>query len=210
MRVLLILFLFSSACLLRAQPSIGFHASAISVLGETTGGSRIGDDFGLGLNMRLATPFIFKNLELSGEIGFYQLNVDYTQAGSDISFNQIKASQYNLSGGLTIYLFQDGKRPSMYKPYRFYISGYAGVSAQTNEIVESHNIPAAFTVYEGLSIFPFGDIVGGVKIRVNPTNCIDIFLGGRMTVSDAVDGIAGTGPAPDSILRLGIGLCHRL
>ena len=210
MKVLFFLFLLISSCLLNAQSYIGIHGTAMSVLGETTGGSRIGDDFGLGLNIRLATPFVFKNLEICGEIAYYQIDVDYTQAGTDISFNHTKATQYNISGGLTLYLFQKGKSPSMYKPYRFYISGYAGISAHTNEIMESYNISPAFTVYEGLTLFPFGDMVGGVKIRINPTNCVDLFLGGRMALSDAVDGLAGTGAAPDMMLRLGVGLCHRL
>jgi hypothetical protein len=53
-------------------------------------------------------------------------------------------------------------------------------------------------------------MLGGIKVRINPTNCVDLFIGGRMTLSDAVDGIAGTGAAPDMMLRIGIGLCHRL
>tara|TARA_R110002050_G_scaffold48780_1_gene113240 strand:- start:6480 stop:7115 length:636 start_codon:yes stop_codon:yes gene_type:complete len=211
MRVLIALLLLNSAGNLSAQrANVALHGTALSVLGETTGGSRIGDDFGLGLNLRMAAPFFLKNLEINGELSFYQIDIDYTQAGSEISFNHTKASQYNLSGGLTLYLFQKGKRPSMYHPYRFYISGYAGISAHSNEILESHNINSRFTVFEGLTIFPFGDMLGGVKFRINPNNCIDIFLGGRLALSDAVDGIAGTGAAPDLMIRLGFGFCHSL
>ncbi len=210
MKLLLSLFLLASSPLLYAQSYLAVHASAISVLGETTGGARIGDDFGLGLNLRLATPLFFDNLEISGEISYYQLDVDYTQAGTDIGFNHTKASQYNFSGGLTLYLFQNGKRSSMYNPYRFYIAGYAGISAHNNEVLESHNISSAFTLYEGLSVFPFGDMLGGIKVRINPTNSIDLYLGGRMALSDAIDGVAGTGKAPDLMLRLGLGFCHRL
>jgi len=203
---LILLLLFES--LVAQSISFSLHGTASSVLGETTGGSRIGDDFGLGVNMRVAAPFFLRNLEINGELSFYQLGIDYTQAGHNFSFNHTKANQYNLSGGLTLYLFQKGKRPSMYNPYRFYISGYAGVSAHFNKLIESHNINAGFTVFEGLSVFPFGDLLGGIKVRINPKNSIDIFLGGRMTLSDAVDGIAGQGAAPDFMIRLGFGLCR--
>jgi hypothetical protein len=211
MRVLVVLVVVFLAKTSKAQnSSVAVHGTALSVLGETTGGSRIGDDFGLGLNLRMAAPFFLRNLEINGEISYYQINIDYTQTGSEISFNHTKASQYNIGGGLTLYLFQKGKRPSMYHPYRFYMSGYAGISAHTNEIIESHNINPRFTVFEGLILFPYGDLLGGIKIRINPRNCIDLFMGGRMALSDAVDGIAGTGAAPDLMIRLGIGFCHSL
>ncbi|PTM04908.1 MAG: hypothetical protein DA405_05790 [Bacteroidetes bacterium] len=211
MRVFVVLLIVFLAKTSKAQnSSVAVHGTALSILGETTGGSRIGDDFGLGLNLRMAAPFFLRNLEINGEISYYQINIDYTQSGSEISFNHTKASQYNIGGGLTLYLFQKGKRPSMYHPYRFYISGYAGASAHTNEIVESHNINPRFTVFEGLSLFPYGDLLGGIKIRIDPRNSIDLFTGARMALSDAVDGIAGTGGAPDLMIRLGLGFCHSL
>jgi len=210
MRVLFAFLLFSATFTSKAQSSIGVHASALSILGETTGGSSIGDDLGLGINIRLSAPLFCNNLEISGEASYYAIDIDYTLAGSDFSFHHTTAKQYNIGGGLTFYPFLKGKRPSMYKPFRFYISGFAGISAQKNKVIETHNMPAAYTVYDGLLIFPFGDMVAGLKIRINPTSCMDVFVGGRMALSDAVDGIAGTGAAPDMMLRIGVGICHRL
>jgi hypothetical protein len=211
MKATLSLYLVLISFVLFAQKNcISVHGSILSVLGETTGGSTIGDDFGFGLNMRFSAPFILKNLEINAELSYYTVDIDYTYAGTIISFNHAKASQFNGSAGLTLYLFQKGSRSTMYKPYRLYISGYAGISTHTNEIIESHNVSDSFTLFEGLTIFPFGDLISGIKIRINPNNSVDIFMGGRLTLSDAVDAIAGTGKAPDLLWRVGVGICHAL
>lgn len=193
-----------------AQNCLTAHFSAMVIQGEAMGRGMIGDDLGLGVNLVYGIP-INSKLHFNLVASHLRYNIDYMQPGGEnTSYYYGKGSHTSFGAGLMLFPFIKPGRAAMYNAYRFYIAGNGGLAFQHNETIDLINLPGGFEVHKGGKVLPYGELLFGVKIRMNPRTSVDLFAGGRSTLSDEIDGLIGTGAGFDIIGRVGIGFCTRL
>lgn len=202
----LFLFAICSGSILGQSKCFTSHAGAMIIQGEAMGRGMISDDVGYGINFTLGTQ-LTKNLHFTVVASRHTFSIDYMMPGREASY-YYGASHHSSAGiGLMLFPFQKGRYASLYQSYSPYIHGTAGIVLQRNSIEDAINMP--FTLHPGTFILPYGELLFGLKMRLNPRWSLDIFGGGRTTFTDEIDGMSGTGAGPDLLGRIGIGLCKR-
>lgn len=209
-RVFSILVLALACSSMQAQKCITTHFTAMIIQGEAMGRGMIGDDLGLGVNIAYGHAIGSKTQVLIAA-SHLRYNVDYMQPGGDNSSYYYGTGSHTSAGaGLMFFPFSKRGRAAMYSQFRPYVAATGGIVMQNNQTVDAINLPSGFTLYEGNRLLPYGEILFGIKLRMSPNLSFDVFAGGRSTMTDGIDGIAGTGAAPDIIGRVGFGICSKL
>ncbi len=210
-RILFALLLgIGSLNLAQGQQCITTHFSAMIIQGEAMGRGIIGDDLGLGFNMVYGIP-IGRKMHFNLVASHLRYNVDYMiPSGENSTYYYGNGSHTSIGAGLMLFPFLKSNRAALYSPYRMYVAASGGMAFQSNETVEALNIPSGFQLHNGGKALPYGEFLLGVKIRMNPRTSVDLFAGGRTTMSDEIDGIIGTGDGFDIIGRIGIGICRSI
>jgi hypothetical protein len=186
--------------------SVNFQALAMVVQGEASGGALISDDIALGIGIGYDAPIYKSKIEFISKLEYSNLKLDYIEQSDpqNIGVMEGQNTQISLGAGLSIYLNKSTNLVSLYQPFRPYISFLAGILIQSNSLVFSDNFN--FPNLQGTFILPFGELGGGLKIRVNPIWSVNFNAAIRTTLSDEVDGLIGTTDAPDimGLVRFGV------
>ncbi len=194
---------------LSAQTTYGLNFNLLTVQGEVGQESLISDDIGLGLGFNADVPLINPRYEFSWRLDYRSLRMDYigNRTTTNVSFAEIKATQWSAQGGLNIYLLSNHNMANIYQPFRPYAFVYGGLVYQNNQVEKSDNLP--FPSVEGGFVAPYAELGIGLKIRINPTWAFNTQLSFGSSFDDELDGLIGTTDVPDITGSLRIGLVRR-
>jgi len=203
--------LLSTSLLSAQRKDLNLHFSAMIIQGEAMGDGIISDDVGYGMSFNYNMPLVGERFCFSLAGTFIYSSIDYVAPYSKtLQYYKGSSRHSSFGAGLVYFPFLKHSLPNMYHPYRFYMSGYVGAAWQSNTTSHAVNLPDSYKLHEGNSFLPFYEGLIGLKIRVNPRLSVDVYGGGRTTLSDEIDGIVGSGAGFDIMGRIGLGLSFRL
>tara|TARA_R110002050_G_scaffold48780_1_gene113241 strand:- start:7293 stop:7901 length:609 start_codon:yes stop_codon:yes gene_type:complete len=190
--------------------NLNFFAGAMVVQGEASGGALLSDDMAIGMGFGFNAPLYKTKIEFVSRLEYYNLRLDYIEQSNpqNIGIMEGTCTQTSAGIGLNIYLNKSTNLVSLYQPFRPYISVLAGLLMQSNNLNFSDNFN--FPNLQGTFFLPFGELGGGLYVRVNPTWSVNFNAAIRTTLSDEVDGLIGSTDSPDIMGFVRFGISYNL
>lgn len=198
--------------------SVGVKVGLVDVRGEIA--SRL-DGFYIGTEVGLeySSTFNFSALwHYYGEISYYSEEIN--PGGNTLHYLQgysAQASGFSAAAGIKYYVFSNAEFLKIKYEENGgwsllpYIAGGVGVTSSGIELINTSNNSDASTlnipyeISEGNSINFFGEGTFGLDLYLSNNFKINGYASMRAGLADDWDGLIGSGPFPDVIVRSGIG-----